>query len=236
MFASGFSESVSIHSGETGENVNEKRVISTETELHTVHNILHYLYTNQITFHSKPGKAPATGPRTVDVHRLYQAADQYLLPSLKEKALSFLLFSCDIQNITSRMFGEFARKHEDINVRYRSAFCQRLPSIIRTVEFDKYFAGLEGPEADKSNALFRELVRVALYSKEFVRLPEASKDMASSHGSEKEDEMDSFADSDDEPESEEMETDGDGENSDEVNDDDEDEFENGEESSDEEEE
>ena len=56
VFASGFSE------GLTNENVNEKRVVSTEVDFHTLHNILHYLYTNQVTFHSKPGKEPITGP------------------------------------------------------------------------------------------------------------------------------------------------------------------------------
>ena len=234
MFASGFSEGVSAVNGETGEKVNDKRVISTETELHTVHNILHYLYTNQIIFHSKPGNAPATGPRTVDVHRLYQAADQYLLPTLKEKALAFLYHSCNIQNITSRLFGEFARNHADINIRYRCVFCPRLPSIVRTVEFDEYFDGLEGSDADKSNALFRELVKVSLCYKRFVRLPEMSKHIPPSQ--EQEDETDNSTDSDYETESEEVESDGDGENKDEENDDDEDEFESSEESSDEEEE
>jgi len=152
----------------TNENVNAKRVVSTEMDFHTLHNILHYLYTNQITFHSKPGKEPATGPKTVDAQGIYEAADQFLLPRLKDKALYFLSHSCDIQNITGRMFGEFARKHEDMNIAYRLFFRPHLPLIVQTIEFNNFFEKLEDSNADQINARFRKLVQQTLRGKKLV--------------------------------------------------------------------
>ena len=168
MFASGFSEGISVIKGLTNENVNEKRVVSTEVDFHTLHNILHYLYTNQITFHSKPGKEPATGPRTVDVQSIYEAADRFLLARLKDKALYFLSHSYDIQNITGRMFGEFARTHEDLNLEYRFFFRTYFPLIVQTVEFDNFFERLEGSDADQINARFRKVVQECLHGKKLV--------------------------------------------------------------------
>ena len=160
MFASGFSEGLT--------NVNEKRVVSTEVDFHTLHNILHYLYTNQITFHSKPGKEPINSPRTVDVQSIYEAADRFLLPLLKDKALYFLRCSCDIQNVTGRMFGEFARNHEELDLQYRFFFQTHLPLIVQTIEFDDFFERLEGSDADQISARFRKVVRDSLRGKKLV--------------------------------------------------------------------
>ena len=230
MFTSGFTEGTPER--ETSDNTHEKRVVSTETDFHTLHNILHYLYTNQITFHSKPGKESTIGPRTVDVHKLYQAADQYLLPNLKEKALDFLFLSSDIHNITARMFGESARTYDDIDEIYSDFFCCHLPSIVQTVEFEKYFDGLEGSDAHRSNTLFRKLVQRALHGKTLVR---SSGQMRNRHEREQADETDDSTDPDYESDAEESDNDGARENTDEETDDDGDELDSGEESPDEEE-
>jgi len=170
VFASGFSEGISVIKGSTYENVNEKRVVSTEVDFDTLHNVLYYLYTNQITFHSKPGKESPTGPRTVDVQGIYEVADRFLLTRLKDKALDFLRHSCDIQNVTGRMFGEFARMHEDMNLEYLFFFRTHLPLIVQMVEFDNFFERLEGSDADQIqiNARFREVVQQSLRGKKLV--------------------------------------------------------------------
>ena len=199
MFSSGFSEGLT--------NVNEKRVVSTEVDFHTLHNILHYLYTNQITFHSKPGKEPTNGPITVDVQSIYEAADRFLLPLLKDKALNFLRCSCDIQNVTGRMFGEFARKHEDLDLHYRFFFQTHLPLIVQTIEFDDFFERLEGSDAGQTSA-FRKLVQDSLRGKKLV----ASQQSTTSTCNETDDEDDDndsadldYEPDDDQKEDEEME-------------------------------
>lgn len=165
MFASGFSEGIPVLKGDTGENTDKKRVITTEIEFHTLHNILYYLYTDQITLHSKPGREPTIGPRTVDVQSIYEAADQFLLPRLKDKAQKFLDHTCDIQNITARVFGEFSRKHELLNLIYSYFFRSHLPLIVQTIEFHDYFNRLEGCDADQANARFRKLVQESICGK-----------------------------------------------------------------------
>jgi len=160
VFASSFSEGA--YSLATGETCTHKRVISTDIDFDTLHNILHYLYTNQIYFHSKPGKQQSTGPTTVDAQRIYEAADRLLLTDLKFKAEDFLNHTCDIQNITPRMFSEFAARHEDLNISYRYFFRTHLSSIIATPKFDEFFDNLEDPDAHKVNAKFRKLVQIAL--------------------------------------------------------------------------
>jgi hypothetical protein len=137
-------------------------------DFHTLHNVLHYLYTNQITFHSKPGKEPRTGPRTVDAQSVYEAADRFLLPSLKYKALYFLRHSCNIQNVTGRMFGEFARTHEELDAVYSCFFGRRLRLIVQTFEFEDFFERLESSDADRINMRFRKAIQKFLCKKKLV--------------------------------------------------------------------
>jgi hypothetical protein len=243
VFTSGFSEGISDVKGSTNKNVNEKRVVSTEVGFDILHNILHYFYTNQITFHSKPGKEPVTGPRTVDVQSIYEIADRFLLPHLKDKALYFLGGSCDIQNITGRMFGEYARTHEHLDLVYRAFFRTHLPLIVQTIEFNNFFEQLEGSDADQINARFRKVVQESLRGKKLV----ASRQSITSTCIETEDEDDDDDDDstdldyepdDDQNQDEEMEDEGrDDEEEDEEEEDDNEgtEIESSEESSDEEE-
>lgn len=167
VFASGFSEGISVK-GVMNENINEKRVVETEVDFHTLHNILHYLYTNQIIFHSKPGKESVTGPRTVDVQSIYEVADRFLLPHLQDKALYFLRQSCDIQNITSRIFGEFAKMHDDMYCAYRYFFRNNLPLIVQTIEFHSFFERLGGSDPDQIHARFRKIVQESLQGKKLI--------------------------------------------------------------------
>jgi hypothetical protein len=66
------------------------------------------------------------------------------------------------------MFGEFARKHEDLNIAYRLFFRTHLPLIIQTVEYDNVFERLEGSDADQVHAQFRKLVQQSLRGKKLV--------------------------------------------------------------------
>jgi hypothetical protein len=218
------------------ENVNEKRVVSTEVDFHTLHNILHYLHTNQITFHSKPGKESVTGPKTVDVQSIYEVADRFLLPHLQDKALYFLRRSCDIHNITGRIFGEFAKTHDDMYCAYRFFFRNNLPSIVQTIEFHKFFEQLEGSDPDQIHARFRKIVQESLHGKKLV----ASHQRTTSASIEVEDDGDDddSMDSDYEPEDDQKEDEeGDDKEDDEEEEDDTEggETESSEESSDEEE-
>jgi hypothetical protein len=142
-------------------------------EFDTLHNILHYLYTDQIVFHTKPGKETGSTLQTVDVQRLYEVADQLLLFDLKLKAFDFLCHSHDIQNITARIFGQYAKTHEDLYDPYRTFFCARLPAITRTKEFDDFFDQIEDTDSsERINTQFRDLVQRAFSRTKLVSLPQ----------------------------------------------------------------
>jgi BTB/POZ domain len=174
VFTSHFAEGVPALKGETCENTNKKRVIPMEMEFDTLHTILYYLYTDQIVFHSKSGNETVGHLMTVDVHRLYQAADQLLLPHLKDKAFEFLWHTRDIQNITARVFGEYAKTHDNLYRIYRHFFCTHLPAIVQTTEFDDFFDQLEGTDAERVNVHFRELVQTSLSRRKLVLRPQST--------------------------------------------------------------
>jgi len=217
-FASGFSEGISnprACESPTSETGNHRRVIPTDIDFDTLRNILHYLYTNQITFHSKPGKQQTTGPRTVDVERIFEAADRLLLADLVDKAWSFLHESCDIQNITARIFGEFPKRHEPLNLIYRNFFRTRLSLIVQTSEFEDFFDQLRGPNAHQINAQFRELLQSS-----FVAQPQS---IASSLGLPEYDESLDLDDGEYNPDDVDMQE-GDRDNGDDEDEDDDDDY------------
>jgi hypothetical protein len=195
--------------GQTGEHTSQRRVIPMEMEFHTLHNVLHYLYTNQIVLHSKPGKETGNALRTVDVQRLHEAADQLLLFDLREKASNFLCRSHDIQNITARVFGHFARTHEDIYNSYRNFFCARLPAIVQTEKFDDFFHQIE--DADPINTQFRDLVQTAFSCTDLVSLPTKPTNVGTAGKEQEEEDDDSdSADADYVPSDDEYQEDQDG--------------------------
>jgi len=107
VFTSGFREGRRLNEDNSG----GRRVIQSGEDPHTLHVILHYLYTGRVSFDTNPnldGGDDKSRP-TLDAEMIYEAADRFLLQGLKAKALTFLARMCDEHNITARLFGDFAQ-------------------------------------------------------------------------------------------------------------------------------
>ena len=133
MFTSGFQE---------GQSASENRRLINSTEnFDLYHTILYYLYTGIIVFDTAPDNFDPTdnAPQAIDVHTIYDAADRFLLPDLKQKAFNFLRKTCTADNITSRVFGECASLHEELTKYYDSYFEENIQSVLESSDYKKFF-------------------------------------------------------------------------------------------------
>jgi hypothetical protein len=137
------------------------------------HNILYYPYTGVVVFATSPEEFEPTqnAPKAVDVHAIYAAADQFLLTDLKEKALAFLITTCNVDNITSRVFGECAKMHDEVTEYYDKFFRLQFSSILKSPEYRDFFQEAECRSAEKRAevyAKFRDLAEVRITGDERV--------------------------------------------------------------------
>lgn len=167
MFNSGFSEGVSS-AKKTENNPNfvfgSRRTINIEIDYAVFHNILYYLYTGIITFDTHPYTTPITGEtHTIDIESLFIAADRLLLSDLKRLILDFLRRTCEIDNITSRVFGPIARLHSEVDEVYCSYFKAHLAEVMESEAFEDFFRNVDNSWnaelRDEVNLKFRELVQ-----------------------------------------------------------------------------
>ena len=157
VFASSFSEgdstvtSINERSQISEDPLNQitRRRIPMEDDFDVVHNVLYYMYTNGITFSnvtsenssSKPGL-----PRICDAEDIYALAHRLELKNLQNKTHRFLKSTCNVRNITARVFSEFAELYEDVGETYESYFKDHWEDIRGTTEFNKYFSVVEEKE------------------------------------------------------------------------------------------
>lgn len=167
MFNSGFSEGSSCTSKKEN-NLNSvcesRRTINIEIDYAVFHNILYYLYTGVVTFDTHPYTTEITGEMyTIDVESLFAAADLLLLFDLKKLIFKFLRRTCDVDNITSRVFSPFARLHSEVDKFYCSYFKAHLVEVMDTRSYGDFFRMVDdSPDAefrDEVNSKFRELVQ-----------------------------------------------------------------------------
>lgn len=162
-----------------------------EEEFDVVHNILYYIYTNRIIFStivpttkdSDPSNEPivtsAAGrpdtkvkpkvlPRVTDTEDIFALAHRLDLVDLQKLALAFLGKTCNDENITSRVFSQFAAMYDEVAQVYDAYFKEGWPRVAHSNEFKEYFAIMEeennSQEIIRIFAKFRELVLEAVPS------------------------------------------------------------------------
>lgn len=171
MFESGFSEGISADRKLTENSITEtisplmesKSNSSTNAEKHVIieddydlfYAILYYIYTNQIIFSTDLTMGPVgLGRRLCDAEDIYAIADRMFLNDLRLKALDFLSRTCTVENITGRLFGNFADLHKDVKETYAVYFQGNFRNIKESIEHQRFFEKLEA-EGD-----WDEIVRV----------------------------------------------------------------------------
>ena len=165
MFNSGFLEGLLVT--QQGEPVGGRRVITIPEDFDVFHNILYYLYTGIIVFDTSPEdlEPSLNTPKTVDVHALYAAADRFLLTDLQQKAFDFLQKTCTVENITSRVFGDFAGTHHEVTKFYKDFFKEHIGAVVMSFDYKNFFEEAEGWSAKRRaevNSKFRELAEERL--------------------------------------------------------------------------
>jgi len=113
-----------------------------EEDFDVVHNMLYYIYTNSITFSTvstqDPWRDPKV-PRVCDAEDIYALAHRLELETLRLKALHFLRCSCNVGNITARVFRSFASFYEEVGMVYDEYIKDHWQEVALTSEFEEYF-------------------------------------------------------------------------------------------------
>jgi hypothetical protein len=132
-------------------------------DLDVFYNILYYIYTGIIVFESSPELLVPTNnaPKAVDVHLIYAAADRFLLGDLREKAALFLVKTCRVDNVTSRLFGmSDGLDSSGVAEYYEFYFQDNLETVLRSSDYKDFFQEVEGwspTERAEVNTRFRKL-------------------------------------------------------------------------------
>jgi hypothetical protein len=139
----------------------------TDEDYDLLHNILYYLYTDNITFGTRVHTIlPSNLPKLCSVEDIYMAADRMLLGELKDRALQFLKLSCTADNITSRLMSTFAELHDEVGTVYEAYFRENWDRIKNKEEFEQLFMDLKDTESKESwrmHAKFREMMKGAVF-------------------------------------------------------------------------
>ena len=183
MFTSGFSEGTSRTSSHTSNNTIATliptsieqdpeetfhgRIVEVYDNYEIFKNILYFLYTGIVIFDTDPETSTNQKEELSEVEEIFMAADRYLLNDLKERAFKFLERTCDINNITSRLFGQVAGLYPELDQIYSSYFKSNLLQIMGSEEYKTFFEELEESRDDRLkadiNSKFRKLVQDQLH-------------------------------------------------------------------------
>lgn len=161
VFSSGFQEGICPTQNESTSD--HRRTINMPEDFDVFYNILYYIYTGIIVLETSPDLfEPANNaPKAVDVHLIYAAADRFLLQDLRHKAALFLMKTCTIDNVTSRLFGISDGLDSSIAAKYyESFFKDNLEAVLRSSDYKDFFQEVEGwspTERAEVNTRFRKL-------------------------------------------------------------------------------
>jgi hypothetical protein len=151
VFNSGFSEGRFRKSARlsTSEEAGSRRLVKITDDFHLFHALLFYLYTDQICFSTDPDCSGLVDIPTIsDAEGMYALSHRLLFDSVTSKAQQFLQTTCTIQNITAREFGSFAQLYAPIGAIYHDFFMRDWDNVVKTKEFEQFFAELEEGSAD----------------------------------------------------------------------------------------
>ena len=125
--------------------------------------MLYYLYTDKVLFSTNTTVKDPLDIPVSDAEDVFEIAHLYDLPQLKEKALHFLVETCNTENIIERVFGRFALTYEEVSGAYAKVFYRYWNEVKDLLEFEKFFEELEDQEditrRTTVNRRYRELMR-----------------------------------------------------------------------------
>ena len=99
----------------------KRRTIKIDEEFEVLYTILLYLYTSRITFDTHPELADnlyPDEPYALKTETIYLAGKTYLLGAISVLAKNFLKRICTLENITERVFSDFAKSNPEIDEVY----------------------------------------------------------------------------------------------------------------------
>ena len=105
--------------------------------------MLYYLYTDKVLFSTNTTVKDPLDIPVSDAEDVFEIAHLYDLPQLKEKALHFLVETCNTENIIERVFGRFALTYEEVSGAYAKVFYRYWNEVKDLLEFEKFFEELQ---------------------------------------------------------------------------------------------
>jgi hypothetical protein len=166
VFSSGFSEGnsttpITREQAEDDTYMGRRRIVRIHEDYDVLYDILYYIYTGIICFQTDPQtiRIPSGNYCFLDGPTIYAAADRFLLTDLKQICLGFLDRSCDINNITSRVFSRTAMLYPEVDEIYSCYFKVNFKEVMETTEFKGFFDNLEKSEDSDMRAEINEKFR-----------------------------------------------------------------------------
>lgn len=125
------------------------------------HLVLLYFYINKFCFITTSEVFTTSDiPTTPDAERIYEIAHDLKIEPLEKKALHFLEATCNVDNITSRAFGSFAARHQNVGKLYDEYFMEHWNQVKDLARFETFFTTAKDLEEEKRvNTKFRKMMR-----------------------------------------------------------------------------
>jgi len=137
-----------------------RRVIPSSDQFESLHAVLYYLYTDNVLFSDDTTLEETLNTPSCDAEDIFVIAHRLRIPKLRQKALTFLVETCTVENILSRTFGPFALTYDEASAAYAKVFYIYWDKVKDLPEFEKYF---EDEDRAKRGAVvnrkFRQLMR-----------------------------------------------------------------------------
>ena len=159
MFESSFREGSTSDDTETQDF--QRTTVIVEYSFDLLHNILHYLYTDEICFGTdltSNSECLQETPRLCSAEDIYAIADRMMLEDLKRKAFRFLKITCTVENITARAMSKFARVHEEVGEMYAEFYRENWGEV-RSCPAHSQFLSSQLEDDEMDNTELREMFK-----------------------------------------------------------------------------
>lgn len=156
VFESGFREGDSTQRSGVSNSLQEsvasqcsRHVIDSIENFELLHSLLYYIYTDRVCFSTDSTVEQSLQIPVCDAEDVFAIAHRLGLEKVREKALAFLTETCDVTNIISRVFGEFALVFEDVSREYEKLFYLYWEEVKEAKEWKDFIVALESEEDDE---------------------------------------------------------------------------------------
>lgn len=122
----------------------------------TFHNLLYFLYTGNINLQDQreqinwPSEEPKGYPQDeVSPMALFQAADMYLIAPLRQQCFRYLVKTCTINNISSRLFDISVQPFADLQKEYMGYMVKNFDKVRTTKEWREAIQKMKSGSAEE---------------------------------------------------------------------------------------